>query len=102
MHYSTITGLSFAFIIACAPGPAPVASSAMDPSNPNAAEGTTPAVLALSAAHAPAHDHDHNHNHQHREAATDATTYVCPMHPEVTSTAPGVCSKCNMKLVLKK
>jgi len=29
-------------------------------------------------------------------------TYVCPMHPEVTSTAPGVCPKCNMKLVPKK
>jgi hypothetical protein len=27
---------------------------------------------------------------------------VCPMHPEVTSTTPGVCPKCNMKLVPKK
>jgi hypothetical protein len=29
-------------------------------------------------------------------------TYVCPMHPDVTSSAPGVCPKCNMKLVPKK
>jgi hypothetical protein len=25
-------------------------------------------------------------------------TYVCPMHPEVTSETPGLCPKCNMKL----
>lgn len=25
--------------------------------------------------------------------------YVCPMHPDVTSDKPGVCSKCNMNLV---
>ena len=28
--------------------------------------------------------------------------YVCPMHPDVTSTSPGTCPKCGMKLVLKK
>ena len=28
-----------------------------------------------------------------------ATTYGCPMHPEVTSDAPGSCPKCGMKLV---
>jgi hypothetical protein len=28
-----------------------------------------------------------------------AAAYVCPMHPEVTSSAPGLCPKCNMKLV---
>jgi FtsP/CotA-like multicopper oxidase with cupredoxin domain len=28
-----------------------------------------------------------------------ATTYVCPMHPEVTSTQPERCPKCGMKLV---
>jgi hypothetical protein len=26
------------------------------------------------------------------------TVYVCPMHAEVTSDAPGLCPKCNMKL----
>jgi hypothetical protein len=26
------------------------------------------------------------------------TLYVCPMHPEIVSEAPGVCPKCNMKL----
>ncbi len=28
-----------------------------------------------------------------------ADEYVCPMHPEVTSTEPGTCPKCGMKLV---
>ena len=27
------------------------------------------------------------------------TTYVCPMHPEVTSSEPGTCPKCGMKLI---
>lgn len=26
------------------------------------------------------------------------TVYVCPMHPEVISDAPGLCPKCSMKL----
>ena len=30
-----------------------------------------------------------------------STAYVCPMHPEVTSNAPGKCPKCGMKLVAK-
>jgi len=29
-----------------------------------------------------------------------AALYACPMHPEVTSTKPGVCPKCDMKLKL--
>ncbi len=29
------------------------------------------------------------------------TTYACPMHPEVTSTKPGKCSKCGMALEKK-
>ena len=28
-----------------------------------------------------------------------ATSYACPMHPEVTSNEPGTCPKCGMKLV---
>jgi FtsP/CotA-like multicopper oxidase with cupredoxin domain len=32
-------------------------------------------------------------------ADTVATAWTCPMHPDVVSTAPGVCPKCGMKLI---
>ncbi len=31
-----------------------------------------------------------------------ATQYTCPMHPEVVTSQPGQCPKCNMDLVVKK
>jgi len=31
-----------------------------------------------------------------------ATTYTCPMHPEVVQDHPGNCPKCGMKLEPKK
>jgi FtsP/CotA-like multicopper oxidase with cupredoxin domain len=31
--------------------------------------------------------------------AEQATSYVCPMHPEVTASEPATCPKCGMKLV---
>ena len=32
-------------------------------------------------------------------AECSPASYVCPMHPEVTSTEPGTCPECGMKLV---
>lgn len=72
MHYSIITGLSFALLIACSPAPAPIAISARDPSNPNAPEGTTPAVVASAASPAAAHD-QHHHT---RKPRTRRPTYA--------------------------
>jgi FtsP/CotA-like multicopper oxidase with cupredoxin domain len=33
------------------------------------------------------------------DAAEEASSYACPMHPEVTASEPGVCPKCGMRLV---
>lgn len=85
-------------LTACAAGPMEVSRSRRDPSNPNAAEGTPP--LASTAASSATHEHS---EHEHTASSeTVAATYVCPMHPDVTASAPGLCPKCNMKLVPKE
>ena len=90
-------------LVACAPAPMPVSRSSSDPSNPNAAEGVPPFVplsqpsATIARAHA---GHDHHGASASEDAGT--VTYVCPMHPDVSSSAPGTCPKCNMKLVPKK
>ncbi|MEI8063840.1 MAG: heavy metal-binding domain-containing protein, partial [Verrucomicrobiota bacterium] len=35
-------------------------------------------------------------------ATTAVARYICPMHPQITSTKPGSCSICGMDLVLVK
>jgi hypothetical protein len=120
----------FAFV-ACSPGPAPVSQSLRDPSNPSAAEGVLPlpsiasSALGRSADGASSSHTEHDEHgrltgpsrhgeNQHSgnagslaqpgsgDAGTPAAVYVCPMHPEVTSSAPGRCPKCGMNLVPKK
>lgn len=43
----------------------------------------------------------HHMDHHKMTEKTTGVTYVCPMHPEVTSDKPGKCSKCGMNLVKK-
>lgn len=98
-HVALATG-SLCLLLACSPAPVRVAQSSHDPSSPTAPEGMSPIVVAppSTAAEHAAHDHAVH-------ATSDggaAQVYVCPMHPEVTSDAPGLCPKCNMKLVPKK
>lgn len=38
----------------------------------------------------------------HEGHSQEAAVYACPMHPEVTSNAPGKCSKCGMVLVERR
>lgn len=75
----------------------PVSRSANDPSNPNAPEG------AMTVAHVHAHGAPNDGVSPVLDGrGSGDVTYVCPMHPDVTSHEPGVCPKCNMKLVPKK
>jgi hypothetical protein len=76
--------LMAALVAGCSPAPMPISQSPRDPSSPRAPEG------AIAS---------NEHQHEGHEHDAAGATYVCPMHPEVTSTSPGVCPKCNMKLV---
>jgi hypothetical protein len=105
---------------ACSPGPVPISQSPRDPSNPSAPEGTVPAVgTAIPTPSGPSSDgapteRPQHHHHDHtgtappggHTAASDAgaanAVYACPMHPEVTASAPGRCPKCGMNLVPRK
>jgi hypothetical protein len=80
-----VTAALLGLVAACAPGPVPISRSSRDPSSPSAPEGVAPVASVASA-----------------DGDAQAVVYVCPMHPEVTSNAPGICPKCNMKLVPKK
>jgi hypothetical protein len=120
-------GALLALASACSPAPEPVSQSPRDPSSPTAPEGARPLAVAsvtmasaMPARSAPEHAHDHGgpqaapatssehpgHGRPAPASSADAgpqgVVYVCPMHPEVTSNAPGICPKCNMKLVPKK
>jgi hypothetical protein len=100
------------FIAGCASQPAPKAA-AIDPSNPAAEEAPRASLTPLvdSTARPPAEtkpaatpeaapEHQ-GHDHGGKETQPSATTYTCPMHPEISSPKPGKCPKCGMNLVPK-
>jgi hypothetical protein len=89
----SMVGLALA---ACSPGPVPVSRSLRDPSNPSAAEAVAPRQHAHAGGAA---DLDAAAT---SDGGAPTTVYVCPMHPEVTSSVPGQCPKCGMKLVPRK
>lgn len=110
---------------ACGSG-LPPRSASLDPSNPNGPESPPSTLWAATDSARPGHggsapgsEHEHA-GHDHSAGNTSATmssapsapaqgassdssaTYTCPMHPEVTSSQPGKCPKCGMRLVPKK
>ena len=106
------------WIAACSSSrPTPVRDGGTPPAQPAA----TPAFLSpdefdaaspisvAEAEKARAEPHGEAHAEAHAEPHADAhaeehadTTYVCPMHPDVTSHAPGKCPKCGMQLVPRR
>ena len=87
-------------LLACSAGPAPASSSVHDPSNPNAPEAAVPPSPGAGSPASPAAPgHNHAHGAPGSSGGSTEVIYACPMHPEVTSNAPGVCPKCNMTLV---
>lgn len=69
---------------------------------PGASEGSE--KQAAGAESAGEHSHESHESHGAAESAPgeEAAVYVCPMHPEVVSGAPGKCPKCGMALVEKR
>jgi hypothetical protein len=84
-------------LVACASAPPP-RPAALDPANPAAPEAAPAVVSPLVASPAPAEPVEPAPAHEHGDAAE---LFTCPMHPEVTASAPGRCPKCGMKLVAR-
>jgi hypothetical protein len=96
-----------------ATGRAAAAPPLRDPSNPASPEGAPappePASVAPGASSHEHHEHPGQHEHHGQQpagaegsAGQEAAVYACPMHPEVTSDAPGRCPTCGMNLEPKK
>jgi hypothetical protein len=65
---------------------------------PDAFDAPAPASVAEAARAAQGGGHE---GHAPSAAPKTTVVYTCPMHPEVTSDAPGTCPKCGMALVKK-
>jgi hypothetical protein len=97
----------------CAGGTGGTRPAADHPANPRAASAPLPPVsttlsIASTQPSQRAADANGAQSHSHHQppatapATRDAVVYVCPHHPEVTSTDPNArCPKCHMKLVRK-
>jgi hypothetical protein len=87
--------------IPSAPSPPPTRTDGATSLEPD--EFDAPSPLAVAEAKKAAGGASDPHAH-HRQPPNDnqQPAYVCPMHPEVTSTMPGKCPKCGMSLVIKK
>jgi hypothetical protein len=90
--------LSFA-LAACSSAPPLPPLDSKSPASPDAPEAPLPPTRNAfgdldAGAPPPPAGHEHHHG-----AAAAAGAYVCPMHEEVSSDAPGACPRCRMALV---
>lgn len=101
------TVIAALFSLSCASGELPP-KAANDPSNAAAEAPPLPSTSSTPEAPAAPEPSGTMPGHHHSGAmpmpsgSASATVYTCPMHPEVTSDAPGKCPKCGMTLVPKK
>jgi hypothetical protein len=88
--------------LACASAtPAPVFSKD-SPADPGAPVAPPAVVQSLAASPAPAGASKPAPGASASPPAQEATSYVCPMHPQATSGQPGSCPICGMSLVKAK
>ncbi len=103
---SALLPLAALLLASCASVPVPATRSPESPAHPAAPEAATPpAVPGLSrgaqeraAPTTEAHGHE-GHLAAETPGTPQASTYTCPMHPQVTSDKPGACPVCGMSLV---
>jgi len=78
----------------------PLAPDAFDaPAAVSAAEAAKSGDAPTAHVHPGAPSDVPSPEHQHEQTQTG---YTCPMHPDVTSAAPGKCPKCGMTLVPRR
>lgn len=110
IYRSAFYFVALAIVAGCAARPMPALTSA-HPASPAAAEAPVPpssttltpaAGLRADASGAGQAGMAMGHGAHGMSAATGpraATSYTCPMHPDVHATQPGRCPKCGMTLV---
>jgi hypothetical protein len=88
-----------------APAPVSVAESAKTVGSadvPSAGPPTSRSARAGGETRPEHHSPEIDGGGEHTGHGDTAALYVCPMHPDVTSSAPGNCPKCGMTLVKKE
>lgn len=82
--------------------PMPAGEHQMEANHPEQAQATGPTPAAAETTTPPGVPTADPHAGPKMQDPTVKPLYVCPMHPEVTSSKPGKCPKCGMNLKLRE